>query len=46
MMKTLCENIAYWLEGFDGAGNTFLFLVAALWLRLLLVVVDVGVPGG
>ena len=46
MMKNLYENIAYWLEAFDGTGYTLAFLLLAFWLRLLLVVIDDAVPHG
>jgi hypothetical protein len=42
----MTETILQWLEAFDGAGYTLLFLALALWLRLLLLAIDRAVTDG
>jgi hypothetical protein len=45
-LQKISEAVLRWLEGFNGAGGTLLFLALAVWLRLVLLLVDEVVPSG
>lgn len=46
MRRTSLDAVLHWLEGFDGAGCTLLFLALAFWLRLLVFAIDRAVSDG
>jgi len=44
--RRIGEAVVRWLEALGGARAAPLFLVLALWLRMILLLVDDAVPGG
>lgn len=45
-MRRTTEAILHWLEAFGGFGNTLLLMGLAVWLRVLLFVIDCAATDG